>query len=69
MKLKEYLEEKGIDAKDFARSSGLSLQNIYYWMRGTHIPIGPYISIIQRATKGAVKKEDWIKKPEKKKES
>lgn len=59
MKLKDYLEKYDIEPKEFARIADVSLQNVYYWMRGKFKPNKFYQKILHKATKGRVTESDW----------
>lgn len=62
MQLKDYLKREKLDAKDFAIKAKVSLQNVYYWMRGTYKPNKFYMAILAEATNGKVTEKDWKQK-------
>ena len=66
MKLREYLKKNDLDPKEFAAKSDISLQNIYYWLRGTFLPNRFYQKLIEEATQGQVASSDWKKTTKKK---
>jgi predicted transcriptional regulator len=61
MQLKQYLKQQKIDPKEFAEKSDISLQNIYYWIRGAYKPNKVYRKLLHEATGGKVSEKDWIK--------
>lgn len=65
MNLRSYLTRNKLEIKEFAEKYNLPLQNVHYWVKGTFRPNRFYRDIIEKATGGDVKKEDW--KPKKRK--
>lgn len=62
MDLKEYLEKKKIDYKDFSQSIGLKYVNgLYKYIDGSRIPDNKRMAAIMKVTKGKVSFSDFVK--------
>ncbi len=59
MRLKEFLELKNIKPYIWAKEVGLPVSGVYAWLTGTR-PTITNIMLIQKATDGAVRPEDWV---------
>ena len=62
MRLKDWLEEKGMTTGQFGRLVGASRQSVNYWIIGQWGPSEEYREKIEKVTLGKVKADrDWSK--------
>lgn len=61
MKLKEFLDLKGIRPYKWADENQLNRSRVYEWLTGEVTPTLDYIMKIKKATNGAVGPDDWDK--------
>lgn len=59
MRLADYLKEKGIDPKDFAREIDVKQPSISRYLTGKRIPRPEKMAAIQKATGGEVTATDF----------
>lgn len=60
MKLSAWLKKKGMSQREFAQLIGSDQGHVSDLVRGKNFPRVVSITKIERATKGAVKFEDWV---------
>ena len=59
MKLREYLDYKGITVLEFAKAHDIHFTTVFKWLKGTFKPNKFYREVVRKATRGKVKDEDW----------
>ena len=64
MKLADYLKEKKLTQREFAKIIGVEQACINYYLKGKRKPIKRIARIIEEKTCGLVKKEDLVFNPE-----
>jgi transcriptional regulator with XRE-family HTH domain len=62
MKLKKYLEERGMSQTFFAKKVGVNPTHLSRWIGGKTVPRIDYILKIEEATNGEVSSRDWLEK-------
>jgi transcriptional regulator with XRE-family HTH domain len=65
MKLKDYLDEKGIKYKFFAQKLGVSYQHFWRLVQGKSLPSLTLVSKIKKATDNQVTFDDWLTEEDK----
>lgn len=60
MKLREYLNNKGIKIKFFASQMGVDTSYVSNWMAGKKIPRKESMKKIEELTGGKVRPNDWF---------
>lgn len=58
--LADYLRKSGLSAESFAAKIGVSKFAVRKWLNGERVPRDKSKAVIAKATKGAVKVQDWI---------
>ena len=60
MKLKDYLSDKGISVRAFAREMSVAHTTVIKWTAGRALPEGRHMIRLEQVTKGKVKARDFI---------
>lgn len=60
MRLRDFLEERGMKGKFFASEIGVRESLLYSWLSGAVIPSLKYVAKIEEVTKGKVRAKDLI---------